>query len=443
MTLPPLFLERMESLLGKKQFPLFLKTYQSLPQESIRIVEDPQQVLKSLSIGNIPWVANGHWITNQSLHTSHPYHLAGAFSFQEASAMAVVPMMNIQPDDMVLDIAAAPGNKATQIASYLSKDGLLIANDVDAKRAQVLMFNVERMGLKQVVVTQHDPQHLKQLLPRAFDKILIDAPCSGEGMFRKDEDAIQAWSVEHVSTCAVRQEALLESALPLLKDGGTITYSTSTFSPEENELRIETFLQKHPSFTLVNHPHFQYFDQTTTRGIGVKLFPHLIKGEGYYVAILQHNGSTSKKQTYQHKMRNPMPTSWIEFANQTLQPGSIQPNFILNDRMWMIPARYQFHPALHTLRAGVLMGEEIKKMFYPSHHLARVLTPSMMKRSINLPLGDVRLSSYLRGEEFRFEIQDGWVLITVDGLALGWGKASQGRIKNHYPKGLRLTQSRI
>ena len=443
MTLPTLFLERMESLLGKKHFPLFLKTYQEMPVAAIRVVKDPQQFLTALSIAKIPWVENGHYISNQAIQSVHPYHLAGGFYIQEASAMGIVPMMDIQPHDMVLDIAAAPGSKATQIASYLANDGLLIANDVDAKRAQALMFNVERMGLTQVVVTQHDPEHLKQLLPKMFDKILIDAPCSGEAMFRKDTDAIQAWSVEHVLMCAVRQEALLESMVPLLRDGGTITYTTSTFSCEENEQLIKKFLKKHPSFQLVNHPHFQYFDQTSTRGIGAKLFPHLIKGEGGYVAILKHQSRPSKPNTFQHKMKNPMPKAWFEFAQETLKNGIIKPNFILNDRMWMIPSRYQFHSALHTLRAGVYMGEVVKNIFYPSHHLARVLSTQDVKRTIPLALNDVLITAYLRGEEFRFDIEDGWVLITVDGLSLGWGKASQGRIKNHYPKGLRLSQGRV
>lgn len=441
MNLPKLFLQRIENQLGKNNFPFFLSVMNEPAVESIRI-DRPLDNLKIFNLNvQVPWHTQGFYIPNASIHGHHPYHQAGAFYFQEASAMAVVPMLDIQPNDVVLDIAAAPGSKSTDIASRLGFQGFIIANDIDPRRAQTLMFNIERLGLSQVIVTQHDPHHLPNLFPHFFDKILVDAPCSGEGMFRKDPTSIDAWSIEHVQTCAVRQTYLLEDAVKLLKPGGRIVYSTCTFSPEENELLIEKFLQQHPEFTLYNHPLNSFFDSQSTKGIGVKLWPHLIKGEGHYVVVLQHNGAVTNPHKFHHRMKNPMPKEWKKFAEETLINSKIEPNFVLEERLFQIPISYQFHSALHTLRAGVYYGEIEKNIFYPSHHLAHFLKIEDVKQVLNLSLQDPRLIRYLQGEEISANVEKGWVLIAVDGLSLGWGKASDGRIKNHYPKGLRLTNT--
>jgi 16S rRNA C967 or C1407 C5-methylase (RsmB/RsmF family)/NOL1/NOP2/fmu family ribosome biogenesis protein len=443
MKLPEIFLKRLATNLPKESFSSFLDSYLKPSVQGIRIHQDPNQILHSMFTQPIPWHPLGRYVSEGLISGNHPYHHAGAFYFQEPSAMAVVPMMNIQPNDFVLDLAAAPGSKSTDIARQLSLDGFLVANDVDTKRAQALMHNVERMGLTQVVVTQHDPQHLCNLFPHFFNKILIDAPCSGEGMFRKDENAIEAWSVEHVQMCAVRQSILLNAATMMLKSGGTIVYSTCTFSPEENEQMIQDFIQKNPMFQVITHPLQSMFDATTTQGVGVKLWPHQIQGEGHYVVILKHQGVTEPRMKFQHRMRNPMPSEWREFATQTLTSQRIQPNFMLENRFFMIPTRYAYHPALHTLRAGVFLGDIDKKYFYPSHHLAHVLTSQDVQRSVDFRVDDTKLLAYMRGEEIQVSMLDGWTLVTVDGLSLGWGKVSQGRMKNHYPKGLRLNQSRV
>jgi NOL1/NOP2/sun family putative RNA methylase len=443
MKLPELFLKRLESYLPNEGFSSFLESYLKPSVQGIRLHQDPNQFLHQLCSKPIPWHPLGRYVSDGLINGNHPYHHAGAFYFQEPSAMAVVPMMNIQPDDFVLDLAAAPGSKSTDVARQLSLDGFLVANDVDTKRAQALMHNVERMGLTQVVVTQHDPQHLSNIFPHFFNKILIDAPCSGEGMFRKDPQAIEAWSIEHVQMCAVRQSMLLNAAMKLLKSGGTIVYSTCSFSPEENEQLIHDFIQKNPMFKVVSHPNQTMFDATSTQGIGVKLWPHQIQGEGHYVVILQHQGVTEPRMKFQHRMRNPMPSEWRHFATETLTSQRIQPNFMLENRFFMIPTRYAYHPALHTLRAGIFIGDIDKKYFYPSHHLAHVLTHADVKRWIDFHHDDVKLLAYMRGEEIQVSMLDGWTLVTVDGLSLGWGKVSQGRMKNHYPKGLRLTQPRV
>ena len=443
MKLPELFLKRVEKNLPKEDFSSFLQCYSKPSIQGLRIHQDPRQLFQRMFPQAIPWHPLGRYLNDQVVNGNHPYQHAGAIYFQEPSAMAVVPMMAIQPDDFVLDLAAAPGSKSTDIARQLSMDGFLVANDVDTKRAQALMHNVERMGLTQVVVTQHDPQHLRNIFPHFFNKILIDAPCSGEGMFRKDPNAIEAWSVEHVQMCAVRQSILLNAATKLLQSGGTIVYSTCTFSPEENEQLIQDFIQKNPAFKIVTHPLQSMFDDITTQGIGVKLWPHQIQGEGHYVVILQHQGVVEPRMKFQHRMRNPMPSEWRQFATETLTSQRIQPNFMLEDRFFMIPTRYAFHPALHTLRAGVFLGDVAKKYFYPSHHLAHVLTSQDVKRFIDFHHDDPQLLAYMHGEEIQISIPDGWALVTVDGMSLGWGKVSQGRMKNHYPKGLRLTQPRV
>lgn len=445
MSLPPLFLSRMASLLSAGEYEKFLAVYQSPLFEAVRLNHYKSHSIFSTFDQTVPWCQDGRYLSATSnLSGNHPLHHAGAFYFQEPSAMAVVEMMDIQPDDVVLDIAAAPGGKATQIASKLSQQGLLIANDVDSQRAQALMFNVERLGLTQVVVTQHDPQHLKQIIPEMFDQILIDAPCSGEGMFRQDLHARRAWSIEHVQACQYRQQLLIENAVPLLKVGGKITYSTCTFSPEENEQLIASFLSRHRDFKLIQHPLFCLFDQQTTHGIGVKLFPHLVKGEGHYVAILQHQGTATKQPNYQHRMRNPLPGLWKIFAQHTLKyPEIFTPNFILGERLFLIPLKYRYHAALHTLRAGIYLGDMDKQVFYPTHHFAHTLSPKDVKQHLDFSFNDPQLFRYLKGEELATTLEDGWVLVTVDGLSLGWGKASKNRLKNHYPKGLRLSNTRV
>ena len=443
MNLPELFLKRIEKNLPKEGFSAFVESHSKPSIQGIRIHQDPLQLLQRMFPQSVPWHPLGRYLNDHVVNGNHPYHHTGAIYFQEPSAMSVVPMMTIQPDDFVLDLAAAPGSKSTDIARQLSMEGFLVANDVDTKRAQALMHNVERMGLTQVVVTQHDPQHLRNIFPHFFNKILIDAPCSGEGMFRKDPKAIEAWSVEHVQMCAVRQSILLNAATKLLQSGGTIVYSTCTFSPEENELLIQDFIQNNPTFKVITHRLQSMFDGTTTQEIGVKLWPHQIQGEGHYVVILQHQGVVEPRMKFHHHMRNPMPSEWRQFATETLNNKRIEPNFILDDRFFMIPTRYAFHPALHTLRAGVFIGDIAKKYFYPSHHLAHVLTSQDVKRFIDFHHEDRQLLAYMYGEEIQVSIPDGWALVTVDGMSLGWGKVSQGRMKNHYPKGLRLTQSRV
>lgn len=443
MKLPELFLKRIEKNLSKEGFSSFVESYLKPPIQGIRIHQDPLQLLHPMFPQAVPWHPFGHYLQDNMINGHHPYHHAGAIYFQEPSAMAVVPMMNVQPDDFILDLAAAPGSKTTDMARHLSLDGFLVANDVDTKRAQALMHNVERMGLTQVVVTQHDPQHLSNIFPNFFNKILIDAPCSGEGMFRKDPNAIEAWSIEHVQMCAVRQLILLNASTTMLKSGGMIVYSTCTFSPEENEQLIQNFIENNPMFKVSTHPLQAMFDGKTTQGVGVKLWPHQIQGEGHYVVILQHQGVMEPRMKFQHRMRNPMPSEWRRFAQETLTSQRIQPNFMLENRFFMIPSRYAFHPALHTLRAGVFLGDIDKKYFYPSHHLAHALTSQDVQRSVGFRVDDVQLLAYMRGEEIQVLMADGWALVTVDGLSLGWGKVSQGRMKNHYPKGLRLNQSRI
>ncbi|MFZ9138868.1 MAG: RsmB/NOP family class I SAM-dependent RNA methyltransferase [Bacilli bacterium] len=442
MDLPKLFIQRVEKQIGNEQIPFFLHAMKQPPIESIRIQKPLSQLTKLHLHDPIPWHSQGYYVAPSTLHGHHPYHHAGAFYFQEASAMAVIPMLDIQPKDVVLDMAAAPGSKSTDIASRLGPQGFLIANDIDGRRAQTLMYNVERLGLNQVIVTHHDPHHLPTLFPNFFDKILVDAPCSGEGMFRKDPNAMESWSVEHVETCATRQQYLLEEAVKLLKPGGRIVYSTCTFSPEENEKLIEAFLIQHHDFKLIHHPLQQHFDARSTLGIGVKLWPHLVKGEGHYIAILQHQGEHVNSLKFTHRMRNPMPPAWKRFAEETLMNPSIEPNFVYEERLFQIPTSYQYHAALHTLRAGVYFGDIEKNIFYPSHHLAHTLRPEDVKQHLNLTLEDPRLPQYLQGEEIHADIEKGWVLISVDGFSLGWGKASQGRIKNHYPKALRLANTR-
>ncbi len=442
MNLPKSFLQRVEKQIGKNNLSFFVEAMKHPPLESIRLHPSTEKTPHPHVLERIPWRSDGFYVSESLRNEQRVLQQTGAFSFEEASAMAVVPMLDIQINDIVLDMNATDGSKSADIASRLGSQGYIVANNVDSRRPQTVMFNIERLGLSQVIVTQHDPNHLPILFPNFFDKILLDAPSSGEGLFRQDSNSIATWSIEHIQSCAIKQKHLLDHAVQLLKPGGRIVYSTNTFSPEETEDLIKTFLQEHREFTLFNHPSQQHFDGASTGGIGVKLWPHIIKGEGYYIAVLQHNGVSPKTVKFTHRMKNPIPPAWKRFADENLINHNIQPNFALEERFFQIPISYQYHSALHTLRAGVYFGEIDKNIFYPSHHLARYLRPRDFKQTLDLTFEDPRLTRYLQGEEIHADVESGWILIAINGLSLGWGKASQGRIKNHYPKGLRLTNAR-
>lgn len=458
-TLPPAFLQRMQQLLGD-EFKPFLESYQRSPSLGLRINPlkiSPQDFLKitPFPLSPVPWCPTGFVVQSPEIHSpgKHPYHAAGLYYIQEPSAMIVAELLNPQPGERVLDLAAAPGGKTTHLAALMKNEGLLIANEIRLKRIWGLVGNLERWGVRNTVITNESPPRLVNVLEGFFDKVLLDAPCSGEGMFRKDKAARLEWSSEMVHSCAIRQTAILNDAARLVRPGGMLVYSTCTFAPEENEGVIAKFLMEHPYFELVAPPSSTYtsrgrpewvdksLDPSLVASLAktVRLWPHHGIGEGHFVAILQRV-DTGEKRSYQ-----PAPTLkpslrvmdlFRDFCHNTLKDVTWITNLAqIGERLYQIPAHLPALPGLRIIHPGLWLGSLRKNRFEPSHALSMCLTRDQVRLIIQCDYEEA--IRYLRGETLHREGEEGWVLVTIDNFPLGWGKRTQGIIKNFYPKALR------
>ena len=343
--------------------------------------------------------------------------------------MAPVQLLDPQPGEKICDLCAAPGGKTTQIAGRMAGEGLLLCNEINPKRAKILSRNIERMGVANALVTNEHPQKLSQQLPGFFDRVLIDAPCSGEGMFRKEEAAVTDWSQETVEMCARRQAEILESGARLVRPGGRLVYSTCTFAPEENEQTIADFLRRHPEFVpeTVDAP---WFDKA---GEGqFKMLPHKLLGEGHFGAVLRKTGGEEPEVAPEKGEKLPKP--WTEFAKAlavSLPEGkAVQ----FGQSLYWAPAEMPALRGIKVLRPGLELGQLKKDRFEPAHALALWLKEAAVFH--NLETEGEALQRYLHGDVVAGE-QKGWCLIGVDGYSLGWGKGDGKVLKNHYPKGLR------
>lgn len=459
--LPETFLYKQQKLLGS-EYPNFIKSYDEPATKGLRVntlkiaVEDFIQ-LSPFSLQPVPWAKEGFYYSETDRPGKHPYHAAGLYYIQEPSAMAVVEILDPKPYEKVLDIAAAPGGKATQIATKMHNKGLLIANEVHPIRAKALSENVERLGITNTIVTNEEVHNLSKRFPSYFDRILLDAPCSGEGMFRKDEDSREQWSLESVEQCSIRQKQLLELAASMLKPGGKLVYSTCTFSPEENEQVIDAFLQNHSDFRLVPIPHEHGFQpgnplwshSQDPRLTGTaRLWPHHLKGEGHFIATLEKIAGEPSLQTKKNaaSQRGTKPLQealhWFHtFSKETFtQPIEFPKEryALFGTQLYLLPENAPDLTQLKVLRAGLHLGEWKKNRFEPSHSLALTLTANEVKSSISYPADHPDLYRYLRGEAIESkETLSGWTLLLVDQYPLAWTKAVSGVLKNHYPKGLR------
>ncbi|HSF81527.1 MAG TPA: RsmF rRNA methyltransferase first C-terminal domain-containing protein [Anaerolineales bacterium] len=456
LDIPPAFLQRMQGLLGEG-YPAFLACLQEEPTAGLRVNSlkiSPQEFVRisPFSLKPIPDCPEGFTVEKPDKPGRHPYHAAGLYYLQDPSAMAVALALDPQPGERVLDLAAAPGGKATHIASLLGGQGLLVANEIHPQRAWELAQNLERWGARNTVITNETPEHLADELEGFFDKVLLDAPCSGEGMFRKSEAARRDWSLEAVQSCALRQGAILEQAGRLVRPGGALVYSTCTFSPEENEGVLAAFLQRRPEFKLVQidtlsspaHGRAEWLlaQATTARlDLALRLWPQDGMGEGHFIAKMGKNSAGQLKNTPPRLKRPLAPqieTYFKDFASQALITPEIrwQPE-LFGSYLYQIPAQFPEMGSLRVLHPGWWLGTLKARRFEPSHALALGLRGEQARQVVALNAQEVRLQAYLGGEQIPAGAQDGWALILVDGYPLGWGKCSQGVVKNFYPKGLR------
>lgn len=335
--------------------------------------------------------------------------------------MCAAPLLDARPDERVLDLCAAPGGKTTQLAAAMGGEGVLIANEYVYDRARILSQNVERLGVKNCAVVSADPAALARCFPAYFDKILVDAPCSGEGMFRKDENAIAEWSEENVARCAVRQAAILDEAAAMLRGGGRLVYSTCTFERAENEGQIEAFLARHAEFTLIGEE---------------MLFPHEVRGEGHFAALLEKSGAERGNAPAFPVRRNAAAEkAYAAFARAFfVRPPAGRLTTLDDGRMYLLPEAMPALP-VRTLRVGIELGAFDGRRFTPAHALAMAVAKGECARF--LPLSEGETEKYLRGETFPTDAENGWCVVGYGDYPLGLGKIAGGILKNHYPKGLR------
>lgn len=497
--LPEAFSERMKQMLGE-DYDAFRKSLEGERYQALRLNRlKKNQAGKSAaevyggrsgetvqtcfgSLTPVSWAENGYYYEPEDRPGRHPCHEAGIYYIQEPSAMLPAELLRVRPGDRVLDLCAAPGGKSTQLAAGMEGKGLLFCNEIHPGRARILSENVERMGIRNACVINEAPDRLARLLPGYFQKVLVDAPCSGEGMFRKNEAACGEWSPENVLRCAERQDEILDRAAELLQPGGRLVYSTCTFSEEENERCMDKFLARHPEFHAVELSGAETGLQGCEGGREgtIRLWPHKIKGEGHFAAVLEKDGNGSGDQpegfvsgerrvpqsSVSGERRAPQSSvsgerrapqfsafgekevprnelgEYLRFCRENLRKEAKESwggHYLrFGDQLYLAPEGMPGLRGLKVLRPGLHLGELKKNRFEPSHALALALSPGEALHVRNLQPKEATTLLYLNGGTFPALGEKGWYLICVDGFSLGWGKLAGGVMKNHYPRGLRM-----
>ncbi|GGE34647.1 methylase [Pullulanibacillus camelliae] len=454
MQLPRDFQIKMQDLL-KEEYEAFIHSYDESKSQGLRVNTlklSVETFLKEspFTLQQVPWTETGFYYEENSRPGKHPYHEAGLYYIQEPSAMAVGESVAPRPGEKVLDLCAAPGGKTTHLAAQMQQEGLLVSNEIHPMRARVLSQNVERMGIKNAVVTNETPERLAEHFPSFFDRILVDAPCSGEGMFRKDPEARAEWSLDNVARCSERQLAILNHAATMLRPGGKLVYSTCTFSPEENEGVIAAFIKAQHHFDIVEGPDYQGLSHGRPEWVAHavpslektrRIWPHLVKGEGHFIAVLR-KGDGEQGQRLKpaeilkdHKLIKEY-QSFVKASLNTIPKGQYA---LFGDQLYLVPDGMVSMKNLKVIRPGWHLGTLKKNRFEPAHACALALKNGEAKYTVNLSKDASEVVAYLRGETLNIDGAKGWYLVGVDGHALGWGKLSNNMLKNHYPKGLRWT----
>jgi len=464
MLIPEKFKERMKPLL-KDAYDAFVATYEvpvrgGLRVNTLKMSKEEFLSCSSFSLSPIPWAANGFYYDGKDRPGKHAFHEMGLYYMQEPSAMSVAELAAVKPGEIVLDLCAAPGGKSTQLAAALNGKGLLVSNEIHPARSKILSQNMDRMGVRNAIVTNETPQALAKLYFQAFDCVVVDAPCSGEGMFRKDEEAIRQWSEENVTMCAERQKEILAEAVKMVRPGGRLIYSTCTFEPAENEEMITWLLAEYPEFEpgkVCAHDSIVLGNVPGT----LRLWPHLLQGEGHFVALLNRKSSEEEagetsaeklalfgkkygrigKKNYPDAARLAL---WDAFAKEFLDKEKAPEWFaskalkarmvLFGENIYLLPTPVALE-GCKVVRAGLHLGTFEKNRFEPSHSLALALRPEEVLNVTEAGLEEVE--KYQRGETLTADGPKGWTLVTHAGCPVGFGKRSNGIVKNHYPKGLR------
>ncbi len=433
---------------------------------TLKLSPDEYLSRSPFQLKHVPWCSSGFIVIpavdNNSISPGkHPYHYAGLYYLQEPSAMAAAEILAPLPGEKVLDLAAAPGGKAQHLAALMENTGLLVANEIHPKRVWDLVENLERCGVTNAIVTNENPNKLADHFDGYFDRVLLDAPCSGEGMFRKSEPARREWKPDLVRSCALRQTSILEQAARMVKSGGHLAYTTCTFSAEENEGVIATFLHQHPEFALAATHMAVGFQPAKPEWVGlpadhmlsraVRIWPHIAPAEGHFIALLAKQGSAEKyraaksKELHHHRDRtwsNKGKNSTWSVLDDFYKAHLTMP---IDASRMIVDGTYVYQMGEHLpdlnglklIRPGWWLGSISKGRFTPSHSMAMGISANYARQVLTLQSGDRRLIAYLAGESFPDPGENGWVLVTVEGYPVGWGKRVQNVLKNFYPHGLR------
>lgn len=454
----------MRALLGDEEFEAYAATFERDYYQGLRVnlaKMSPEEYLarrKSQTgeeLKEVPWCRSGYYLPGETADFSrHPDYLAGLYYLQEPSAMAPAQILPIEEGDRVLDLCAAPGGKSTFLSGRLGRKGFLVSNDISPSRAKALLKNLELQGATQAVVVSENPYKLVQRFPETFNKILVDAPCSGEGMFHKEPVIMKNWEQYGNEYYAKLQREILFNAYKMLAPGGMMLYSTCTFCPMEDEQMIEIFLSEHPDMHLLpiekvggmedGHPEWSRSGMAEM-AYTARFWPHKLEGQGHFAALMQREGAPVNRPLTDIDRRGGFSAQdlelWENWCQDTLKKpwqqilpegGFLQK---LGVNLYYSPIPQGALAGLRVLRCGILLGELKKDRFEPSQALALTLKKGDVRLEADFPADDERIIRYLKGETLAGEYEDGWTIIMTDGYPLGWAKAVQGKLKNKYLKG--------
>lgn len=465
MNLPKTFEERMKKMLGP-EYPAFKASYNEprtwgLRVNTLKITPEEFLRIAPFHLKKIPWAENGYYYEERDRPSRHPYYFAGLYYLQEPSAMAPASRLAVEPGERVLDLCAAPGGKSTELGARLKGRGLLVSNDISTSRMKGLLKNIEMFGIANAFLTNEEPERLALCFPEYFDKILVDAPCSGEGMFRKEPAMREAWTPEKPKVCAGMQAKILEAAVKMLRPGGWLLYSTCTFAPVENEGSISRILAHCPELEMEAIPLCEGFAPGVPEWGGghpgleksVRLWPHRTGGEGHYMALLRKRGENGGKDCRKRRPLKKGSGPRIDREQQTLLDDFFSHVDFPFDRgrletrgsmVYVLPEA-DIPRGLSFVRNGLWAGELKKGRFEPSQPLAMAIRASEYDSSLNLAADDPRTGQYLRGETLQVASgecvrEKGWQLVCVDGYPLGWGKLVNGVLRNKYLSGWRMNR---
>lgn len=476
MKLPEYFEKKFKDLMDAEEYALFKNAFDEKRVSGLRLntLKIDPSLFESLfdeKLTPVPWIPGGYYFEDLA-PGKHPYYHAGLYYIQEPSAMMPAQVLSPKPGERVLDLCAAPGGKTTQLGCLMRNSGLIVSNDISPKRVKALVKNLELMGITNALVVNETPERLARVFPEYFDRILLDVPCSGEGMFRKDREAIQSYSKFKSAECVVMQRAIFEQAYAMLMPGGTLVYSTCTFNPDENERNIAFFVKQYglepqriPDYPGWERSRGEWSGDDSARfSAGLRLWPHKARGEGHFVFLLKKPESPSEPGAQSHASLEAPASESMTGAADHARGGTActspeaeraleafkafeQENMnthmegifhIRESSLFRLPPAIAEVPGLRWEKAGLYLGEFAKGRFEPSASLAVAMKMSDFKRVINLPAKDHRVIRYLKGETLLIEGEKGYTAVCVDGFPLGWGKQDGGTLKNLYPKGWRM-----